>query len=206
MGFNLNKAIAAKEEILKSFTPLELNEGNVQAIFNRCLAKPDSKKFSYASLFPTTHGYEAGAEKQIQFDTAALVENKRTIEYLFGQIQEAHRTKRPNNLTLDDFNTTYLGNYWTDDKGILLRFLYLGVSPETLCISPFREKTDTAIMAPAVKSTLSPKDPAFPAWWETHKAEWEGWPTHNRTSLKRVCPIQRAYPFCIDSPMIFNFP
>ena len=174
VGFNLNKAKAAKEEILKSFTPLELNEGNVQAIFNRCLAKPDSKKFSYASLFPTTHGYEAGAEKQIQFDTAALVENKRTIEYLFGQIQEAHRTKRPNNLTLDDFNTTYLGNYWTDDKGILLRFLYLGVSPETLCISPFREKTDTAIMAPAVKSTLSPKDPAFPAWWEAHKAEWEG--------------------------------
>ena len=128
------------------FKPQELNEGNVQAIFNRCLAKPDSKKFSYASLFPTTHGYEAGAEKQIQFDTAALVENKRTIEYLFGQIQEAHRTKRPNNLTLDDFNTTYLGNYWTDDEGILLRFLYLGVSPETLCISPFREKTDTAIM------------------------------------------------------------
>ena len=28
-------------------------------------------------------------------------------------------------------------------------------------------------MAPAVKPTLSPKDPAFPAWWEAHKAEWE---------------------------------
>ena len=22
-------------------------------------------------------------------------------------------------------------------------------------------------------STLSPKDPAFPAWWEEHKSEWE---------------------------------
>ena len=42
MGFNLNKAKAAKEEILKSFTPLDLNEGNVQAIFNRCLAKADA--------------------------------------------------------------------------------------------------------------------------------------------------------------------
>ena len=173
MKFNLNRADEMAKAKANLFLPIDLNEGNVQAIFNRCLAKPDSKKFSYASLFPTTHGYEAGAEKQIQFDTAALVENKRTIEYLFGQIQEAHRTKRPNNLTLDDFNTTYLGNYWTDDKGILLRFLYLGVSPETLCISPFREKTDTAIMAPAVKSTLSPKDPAFPAWWEAHKSEWE---------------------------------
>ena len=92
---------------------LDLNEANVQAIFNRCLAKPDSKKFFYASLFPTTHGYEVDAEIQIQFDTAALAENKRTIEYLFGQIQEAHRTKRPNDLTLDDFNTIYLGNHWT---------------------------------------------------------------------------------------------
>ena len=24
-----------------------------------------------------------------------------------------------------------------------------------------------------VLPTLSPKDPAFPAWWEEHKAEWE---------------------------------
>lgn len=87
------------EEVKREFTPCDLNEANVQAIFNRCLAKTDSKEFSFASLFPTTHGYEAGAEKQIQFDTAALVENKRTIEYLFGQIQEAHRTKRPNDLT-----------------------------------------------------------------------------------------------------------
>ena len=167
------KAMQKKAEKPPEFIPIDLNEANVQAIFNRCLGKEGSKEFSYATLFPTTHGYELGDEIQIQFDTAALVENKRNIEYLFGQIQEAHRTKRPNNLTLDDFNTTYLGNYWTDDKGTLLKFLYLGVSPETLCISPFTKKTDTAIMAPAVKSTLSPKDPAFPAWWEAHKGEWE---------------------------------
>ena len=173
MKFNLDRADEMAKAKANSFLPIDLNEANVQAIFNRCLAKADSKDFSYAALFPTTHGYEAGAEKQIQFDTAALVENKRSIEYLFGQIQEAHKTKRPNDLAADDLNTTYLGNHWTDDKGTLLKFLYLGVSPETLCISPFMKKTATAIMAPAVKPTLSPKDPAFPAWWETHKAEWE---------------------------------
>lgn len=169
MGF-LNKKPVIRQE---GFHPLELNEDNLRAIFERCLAKPDSKKFSYATLFPTTHGYELGAEKQIQFDTVALVENMRSIEYLFGQIQEAHRTKRPNELTADDFNTTYLGNHWTDDKGTLLKFLYLGVSPETLCISPFMKKTGTSVIAPAVRPTLSPKDPAFPAWWEQHKSEWE---------------------------------
>ena len=24
-----------------------------------------------------------------------------------------------------------------------------------------------------ITPTLSPKDPAFPAWWEAHKGEWE---------------------------------
>jgi len=44
MGFNLNKAKQKKESIVNSFTPCDLNEGNVQAIFNRCLATKDSKK------------------------------------------------------------------------------------------------------------------------------------------------------------------
>ena len=51
------------EEVKAEFTPVDLNEGNVQAIFNRCLAKADSKDFSYAALFPTAHGYEEDAEK-----------------------------------------------------------------------------------------------------------------------------------------------
>lgn len=163
----------AKKIEEQGFRPIELSDENVQTIFNRCLAKEDSREFSYATLFPTTHGYELGAEKQIQFDTAALLKNKRTIEYLFGQIQDVHRAKRSNDLTIDDFNTTYLGKYWTNDKGTLLKFLYLGVSPKTLCISPFMAKTSTAIIAPSIKPALSPKDPNFPAWWEAHKAEWE---------------------------------
>ena len=51
MGFNLNKAKAAKEEILKFFTPLELNEGNVQAIFNRCVSKDYSSEKLFSDIF-----------------------------------------------------------------------------------------------------------------------------------------------------------
>ena len=51
MGFNQNKAKAAKEEILKSFTPLELNEGNVQAIFNRCVSKDYSSEKLFSDIF-----------------------------------------------------------------------------------------------------------------------------------------------------------
>ena len=41
MGF-LNKKPIIRQE---GFHPLELNEDNVRAIFERCLAKPDSKNF-----------------------------------------------------------------------------------------------------------------------------------------------------------------
>ena len=51
MGFNLNKAKAAKEEILKFFTPLELNEGNVQAIFNRCVYQKIIAQKNYLAIY-----------------------------------------------------------------------------------------------------------------------------------------------------------
>ena len=42
-------------------------------------------------------------------------------------------------------------------------------------IEPFWAKNDTSriFKEKPVKLTLSPKDPAFPAWWEQHKSEWE---------------------------------
>ena len=81
MGFNLNKTKAAKEEILKSFTPLELNEGNVQAIFNRCLATVDSTQTVPVSPFPLITGYSAKGNKVVDFDEGKLHANKRNIEY-----------------------------------------------------------------------------------------------------------------------------
>ena len=43
-----------------------------------------------------------------------------------------------------------------------------------LDISRFSKKyNDTTIISSDITPTLSPKDPAFPAWWETHKSEWE---------------------------------
>ena len=95
MKFNFNRAIEnAKKDI---FAPLDLNEGNVQAIFNRCLAKEDTPK-----------------EKE----------------------------------------TT-------------------GVVPEISLINPVLAKDRSTVISGKVTPTLSPKDPAFPAWWEAHKGEWE---------------------------------
>ena len=83
VGFNLNKA---KEEILKSFTPLELNEGNVQAIFHRCLATKDTPNadVQLSILFEKVMGYDEDS-KPMAFQKSAIGENKKNLLYLMGQ-------------------------------------------------------------------------------------------------------------------------
>ncbi len=173
MKFNFERAIANAEKDKEKFIPIELNEGNVQAIFNRCLATTETKKLTAGALFPQSHGYEAGAERIIKFDSEVLLQNAKAIEYLFGQLKKVHDSQTATRITIDDYNLTYRGENWTTDKATMLKFLYLGVTPEALIISPFRKEDSTSIISPRIKPTLSPKDPNFPAWWETHKGEWE---------------------------------
>ncbi len=71
MGFNLNKARAKKDEIIHSFHPLDLNEGNVQALFNRCVATESTTE--YIKAFMTMRGY-------------AKAETDRRVEELFQDL------------------------------------------------------------------------------------------------------------------------
>ena len=153
---------------------VDLNEGEVQAIFNRCLAAEDSKHFSAASLFPPSHGYDRFAEQIIKFDSDLLLKNEKSIRYLYGQLHLVHTFQTAKRVTIDDYNMTYSGNHWTRDKATMLQFLYLGVTKEINSVLPFNAKDSTSILNPPIAPTFSPKDPAFPAWWEAHKAEWEG--------------------------------
>ena len=155
------------------FKPQELTEANVQAIFNRCLATEDSKHISAGSLFPPSHGYAQGAERVIQFDLDLLLKNKKSIKYLYGQLHLVHTSQTGKRVTIDDYNMTYTGNHWTRDKTTMLQFLYLGLTAAINTVLPFNAKDSTSILNPPITPTLSPKDPAFPAWWEEHKSEWE---------------------------------
>ena len=172
MGFNLNKAMAAKEEILKSFTPLDLNEGNVQAIFNECIAKDRMKEIETSILFPTALGYSSKDAILIYFDKSALALEMTKIEYLYGQLYSVHSGKnKSDRLTITDIATTYTGKIWSQHNEVILQLLYLGCGKLTMPFS--KEAGDTTVLRETIKPTLSQKDPAFPAWWEAHKAEWE---------------------------------
>ena len=50
--------IAQLVEEANKFKPQELNEANVQAIFNRCLKTAETKEIEYATLFRKEFGYE----------------------------------------------------------------------------------------------------------------------------------------------------
>lgn len=170
---NITKAL---EESSNQFKPQELNEENVHAIFNRCLAEiEDRKTTTLATLFPPELGYEDNPDAQVLFQTDALLQNKKNIEYLYGQLKEVHDETPVRRVSFWDFSVAYSGKPWTQEEQAVLQLLYLGVNYHLLLIEPFWAKNDTSriFKGKPVKPTLSPKDPAFPAWWEEHKAEWE---------------------------------
>ena len=166
MGFNLNKAKAAKEEILKSFTPLELNEAMYRPSSTGCVSKDYSSEKLFSDIF-----VPRSELRTVFFYKNNILQNKQSIQYLFGQLAGVHEGKQI--LTIDEFFKKYTGEQWTSDKSILMNFLYLGRCNKINCILPFNKKNNSAIIEQAIKPTLSPKDPNFPAWWEEHKSEWE---------------------------------
>ena len=172
MGFNIQKGLSKNRERGAHFTPCELNEGNVQAIFQRCLPVPGCPEVS-CELFPPVLGYSSNDYRSSYgFDEKAISANKKNIQYLYGQLHSVHSKKDV--LTMDDFSGSYLGETWASDKAYLLELLYLGNCSGVDLIHPFNaRKNDTTRFILPIKPTLSPKDPAFPVWREEHRAEWE---------------------------------
>ena len=163
------------DEVKKEFTPIDLNEGNVQAMFNRCIAKegtPEDKCFN-SILFSRLRGYSPDAERIVVFDREQTIANKKNIQYLYGQLKNVHTQN--SDLQINDAFVSYFDKNWTSNKGILLEFLYLGaIGDEHPLICIFDSKTNsTELNTNNITPTLSPKDPNFPAWWEEHKSEWE---------------------------------
>ena len=154
------------------FKPQELNEANVQAIFNRCLATDSTTEHIKSVLYQKEHGY-AESSNPILFDKKALLDNLKNIRYLYGQLITVHLDTNTINTHEDSGSPAmknYRGEIWTMNKGSLLQFFHLGVGSNT--ISPFTLKGNSGFKY-KIPATLSPKDPAFPAWWEAHKGEWE---------------------------------
>ena len=81
-------------DAVKKYPPCvaELTEANVQAIFNRCIAKegtPEDQCFN-SILFSRLRGYSPDAERIVVFDREKMLANKNNIQYLYGQLKNVH--------------------------------------------------------------------------------------------------------------------
>lgn len=155
------------EELSNQFKPQELNEENVQAIFNRCLKTTATKDIEYATLFRKEFGYER-TENPVHFDKDIIKQNIQTIKYLYGQLNLVHEGLF--SINSDNGRVKYDATQWSQNKGFLMEFFHLGAGAHIM--GPFIADGQKASLI-KLKPTLSPKDPNFPAWWEEHKSEWE---------------------------------
>ena len=170
MGLFGDELKKAKKEKGGKFYPLELNEANVQAIFNRCLATKDTPNsdVQLSILFKKIMGYDNDSDP-MAFCKSKIQQNKKNILYLLGQLDSVHRGSRI--ITAKESIFRYDGTQWATNNAVIGELYHLAEAADG--IAPFVQKYNRSATKPSVKPTLSPKDPAFPAWWEVHKAEWE---------------------------------
>ena len=86
-----------------------------------------------------------------------------------GQLDSVHHGSRE--ITAKESIYKYDGEKWTSETVTIMQLYPLAKAAD--CMAPFIKQSNRAMTEPIVTPTLSPKDPAFPAWWEAHKAEWE---------------------------------
>lgn len=98
-----------------TFKPLELNEMNVQILFKRCLTTTDEPKPGIdltTTLFDTYSKYRT--DRPVCFNIKKVEENKRSIEYLFGQLQSVHNQEKRVSPEASFIN--YSGKPWTTNS------------------------------------------------------------------------------------------
>lgn len=164
MGFLDGKIVHVDPQ----YQHLDLNEGNVDALFARCVTGPLPDAV-VSQLFLKSHGYEAD-EKPVCFSRLEIQKNKSTIAYWLGQLKNVHSKKRV--LTPQEAAVKYTGVKWTGSKEALLKFLHLCEAVSK--ISPFVASSGTANLYYLHRPSVSPRDPDFSAgWYEEWLEEFE---------------------------------
>ena len=165
---NITKAL---EELSNQFKPQELNEANVQAIFNRCLAKEGEDFYNVQVV-----GSELSKNPSdiVRLSGEKMEKNDQNIRYLLGQLKTIHLPD-VKAITLQEGFFRYDNHVWTKDFNFLFQLYALALG--CVYFRGFSQTKDGNITSlidyNRCTPPLSPKDPAFPVWWEQHKSEWE---------------------------------
>lgn len=152
MGRFADIAKEIKQQNEGKFQALDLSEGNVQALFNRC---GKSKEDGYT-----------------EWDEQMIKRNKESIRYLMGQLSLVHEGVKEHELD-NAFFKKYNGKSWTDNSNLLIRLLNMGGKSGFCSFFKRDDKQFVELKLNKLRPTLSPKDEAFAAWYEKNGAEFE---------------------------------
>lgn len=161
----------AEARLREKYAEWELTEGNVQAIFNRCLAKEGEDFYNVQVI-----GLELTKNPSdiVQLSSEKMEKNEQNIRYLLGQLKTIH-IPNVKVISLQEGFFRYDNHVWTKDFNFLFQLYDLALG--CVYFRGFGQTEDGNISSlidyKHITPTLSPKDPAFPAWWEAHKGEWE---------------------------------
>ena len=146
------------------FKPQELNEANVPGPSSIGAWKQKLNGVTAKRITPRF--YRRGVRKRLRlivFDAQRRFENLKNISYLLGQLKGVHNGDR---LMPLEYGILTYQEKWTAHVEVLFKLYELGmangdITPFTLQDDGKTLLTDICHLTP----TLSPKDPAFPAWW-----------------------------------------
>ena len=153
---------------------IDLCDVSINAIFFRCVARPTTLPSDMETVYLFVHPSNIDFKdttRPINFDKPKLAENYKKIQYMFGQLEVVH--KNISTLSPDNSSMKYDGSEWNSEDVSLMQLYYLAIAAH-LTLRFFPQTKTMPIFLDRTVPTLSPNDPNFPAWWEEHKAEWEG--------------------------------
>ncbi len=137
---------------MKAFEPMALNDENVQAIYNRCVAKEDTPAEDRAECmaFIGICGYARDVFRKIWFSKSKIAEDKKNIYYLYGQLEGVHQPEdlpsaRHRTITVGGCMRNCRGEQWFKEKRSLLMLFYIGAV--LLCDTPISGFTSASYAA-----------------------------------------------------------
>ena len=157
------------EKLKESLKEFELTAENVETIFERCLASKEipMEDIQLSILFQRDFGYDEDSTPVV-FRKSELLKYKKNILYMLGQLRTVH--ENDHEITAAKNIYRYNETIWTTETVTMMEFYHLAEAVGG--IGPFIKKYNRASTM-NVKSTLTPNDLDFRAWWAEHKSEWE---------------------------------
>ena len=164
----------------RGFRPIELTEGNVNAIYRRCSASENTASDDIVMnyLFLKKAGFENNSGS-FYMSKSQLQKNRNEILYLLGQLYDVHVTE-DGFIYLKNCSLNYNKLPWfeTSDVDAVQKTIYNLISLGTTAVddngTPLMSniiKEKGACAAAYIMPTFSPTDPKFEEWSQSEKGK-----------------------------------